>query len=312
MQASDFREQIAQFRKAAGRVLLDKEQEVLLALCCILARGHLLIEDIPGMGKTTLVLTLGKLFGLKESRIQFTNDLLPADIVGSSIFDPSVREFRFHPGPLFAELLLADELNRGTPKTQSALLQAMEEGRVTVDGKTHLLPKPFVLIATQNPRQQVGTYALPESQLDRFLMRIEMGYPNREAERQLLNGEVRHELVENLKPIFTSNDLIKLQQQVREVFASDAVIAYLQDIVSHSRQSLQGSIGLSPRAAIGYLQAAKAWAFLKGRSMVLPEDIQAVGVSVMTHRLNHPGDLSGMSGATLAREILSHVSVDPA
>ena len=303
---------LTEFLKSANQVLLDKETEISLALCCVLARGHLLIEDIPGTGKTTLVLTLARLFGLKSSRVQFTNDLLPADILGSSIFDPVERKFKFHAGPIFAELLLADELNRGTPKTQSALLQAMEEGKVTVDGITHLLPKPFVLIATQNPRQQVGTYALPESQLDRFLMRIQMGYPNRAAERELLKGERRLEMVEGLKSIFNPIQLIELQSDVDRVHASDAAISYLQDIVESSRETRKGTAGLSPRATIGYLQAAKAWAFLQGRTMVLPEDIQMVGIPVMGHRLSSPQDLNGQLGVQAAKEILSHVSVDQA
>ena len=302
--------QFSQFLKNASEVLLDKETEILLALCCVLARGHLLIEDIPGTGKTTLVLTLAKLFGLKSSRIQFTNDLLPADILGSSIFDPQDRKFRFHSGPIFAELLLADELNRGTPKTQSALLQGMEEGKVTVDGITHPLPKPFVLIATQNPRQQIGTYPLPESQLDRFLMKIKMGYPNREAERELLRGVRRMEMVESLNAVFTPAQVTALQIDVDRIHASDAVVSYLQDIVASTRELKRGINGLSPRATIGYLQAAKAWAFLNGRKMVLPEDIQAVGISVMSHRLSPLEDLNGQLGIQSAQDILSHVSVD--
>jgi MoxR-like ATPase len=302
--------QLNDFRKTASQVILDKDHEIQLALCCILAQGHLLIEDIPGMGKTTLVLTLAKLFNLKSSRIQFTNDLLPADILGSSIFDADQKQFRFHPGPIFAELVLADELNRATPKTQSACLQAMEEQKVTMDGVTHELPDPFVFIATQNPKQQVGTFLLPESQLDRFLMRIEMGYPNREAERKLLLGENRHDVLADLKPVMNPSDLIQLQKAVRKVHASDAVVHYLQNIIAYTREGHRSSVGLSPRAAIGFLNAARAWAFLQGREMVLPEDIQAVGVAVMSHRLNPGADLTGKTGTRLAEEILAHVSVD--
>lgn len=307
---NELKARITAFRTTASKVILDKDHEIQLALCCILAKGHLLIEDIPGMGKTTLVLTLARLFNLQTSRIQFTNDLLPADILGSSIYDSDQKQFRFHAGPIFAQLVLADELNRATPKTQSACLQAMEERKVTLDGVTHSLPDPFILIATQNPKQQIGTFLLPESQLDRFLMRIEMGYPNREAERLLLIEDSRQELLEQLKPVMTPADLITLQAAIRKVHASDAVIRYLQDIVAYTREGHQSSVGLSPRAAIGFLNAARAWAFLQGRDMVLPEDIQAVGVAVMSHRLNPGADLTGKTGARLAEEILANVSVE--
>ncbi|MBS1958550.1 MAG: MoxR family ATPase [Bdellovibrionales bacterium] len=308
------RDRIQAFRKAAANVILDKEREIQLALCCLLARGHLLIEDMPGMGKTTLVHTIARLFDLKLSRIQFTNDLLPADILGSSIYDPQDKKFHFHPGPIFSELILADELNRATPKTQSACLQAMEERKVTVDGVTRELPDPFVFIATQNPKQQIGTFLLPESQLDRFLMRIEMGYPNREAEKTMLRQESRQELVQKLVPVLTSKDLVRLQQAVKEVHASDALIGYLQDIVAYTREGLPvtggAHAGLSPRATLGFLNAAKSWAFLQGRANVLPEDVQTVGPAVMSHRLNPSLDLSGKTGSHLAQEVLAHVAVD--
>lgn len=321
MSIDRYREQIQQFRKSAAQVILDKDQEIQLALCCLLARGHLLIEDIPGVGKTTLVLTLAKLFNLKMSRIQFTNDLLPADILGASIFDPGQRHFQFHKGPIFSELVLADELNRATPKTQSACLQAMEERKVTIDGVTHALPDPFVFIATQNPKQQVGTFLLPESQLDRFLMRIELGYPDREAEMALLKQDTRAEVLDRMAPVMSSSDLLELQVAIKHLHASDAVIHYLQDIVAYTREGMRAagtaqtaaahlSMGLSTRATIGFLNAARAWAFLQGRNQVLPEDIQAVGVAVMGHRLNPTVDLTGRTGVRLAQEVLAHVSVD--
>jgi MoxR-like ATPase len=291
------------FHQQASKIILDKDREITLALCCILARGHLLIEDIPGVGKTTLILTLAKLLNLQVSRIQFTNDLLPADILGSSIFDPDEKKFKFHAGPIFSQLVLADELNRATPKTQSACLQAMEEHRVSVDGLTHILPEPFVVVATQNPKQQVGTFPLPESQLDRFLLRIEIGYPNRAAERLLLLEESRHDLIANLPAVFTPDDILALQKEVKKIHASDAVIAYLQDIVAATREGTAS--GLSPRAAIGFLNAAKAWAFIRGGEFVLPEDIQAVAVPIMAHRLHSPTK----NGARLAEEILSNVAV---
>jgi MoxR-like ATPase len=320
MSLDALRERILSFRKAAAEVILDKDQEIQLALCCLLARGHLLIEDIPGVGKTTLVLTVARLFNLKLSRIQFTNDLLPADILGSSIYNPDHRKFEFHAGPIFAELILADELNRATPKTQSACLQAMEERKVTIDGVTHALADPFIFIATQNPKQQIGTFLLPESQLDRFLMRIEMGYPDRAAEKALLQQDTRQEVLERLQPVMTAADLLTLQKEIRNIHASDAVIHYLQDIVAYTREGLRGSktagttahlsMGLSTRATIGFLNAAKAWAFLQGRQSVLPEDIQAVGPAVMGHRLNPTVDLTGQTGVRLAQEVLSHVAVD--
>lgn len=315
------RERITTFRKAAAEVILDKDREIQLALCCLLARGHLLIEDIPGVGKTTLVLTIARLFDLKLSRIQFTNDLLPADILGSSVYNPESRRFEFHPGPIFAELVLADELNRATPKTQSACLQAMEERKVTIDGITHPLADPFIFIATQNPKQQVGTFQLPESQLDRFLLRIEMGYPDRAAEKALLKQDTRQEVLERLRPVMSGADLLDLQKAIKDVHASDAVIHYLQDIVAYTREGLRSSatgatlgahlsMGLSTRATIGYLNAARAWAFLQGRNVVLPEDIQAVGPAVMGHRLNPSADLTGKTGTRLAQEVLAHVAVD--
>lgn len=304
------RERLDAFFNEANRVILDKEREIALTTACLLANGHLLLEDVPGVGKTTLVKTVARLMNLETSRIQFTNDLLPADILGSSIYDAERKGFAFHRGPIFAQLVLADELNRATPKTQSACLQAMEEKKVTVDGLTHDLPQPFFLIATQNPRQQIGTFPLPESQLDRFLMRLEMGYPSREAEKRLLLGENRNSLVESLTPVLQPLDLMRMQKLTKAVHVSENIVGYIQDLVGKSRESTSRDRGLSPRGALGLVHAAQAWAFLEKRAMVLPEDVQAVAVAVMGHRLNPIEDLTGAAGTRLAEDILSSVPVD--
>ena len=296
------------FRSAAGSIILDKEREIQLTLCCLLADGHLLIEDVPGVGKTTLVKALSRLLGLESSRVQFTNDLLPADIVGGSVYEPERARFRFVRGPIFAQMVLADELNRATPKTQSACLQAMEERFVSVDGETHALPAPFFLIATQNPRQQIGTFPLPESQLDRFLMRIELGFPSREAERRLLLGESRQAMLETAQPVMTPADLVEMQGAAAAIHASEAIVDYVQDIVAASRERLGGR-GLSPRGALSLLRATKAWAFMQGRSMALPEDVQAVAIAVINHRLGMPDD-GGDGGRRVADDILAAVRVD--
>jgi MoxR-like ATPase len=298
------------FKAAASKVILDKDREILLTLCCLIADGHLLIEDVPGVGKTTLVKTLARLMNLETSRIQFTNDMLPADILGSSIFDETKRTFLFHRGPIFAQLVLADELNRATPKTQSACLQAMEERRVTVDGVTHSLPAPFFLIATQNPRQQVGTYPLPESQLDRFLMRVELGYPSRAAEKALLLGESRLTMVEDLSPVFQPQDLLSIQEAARAVHVSENIVSYIQDLVAKTRENVAIGRGLSPRGALCLVHASQAWALLQKRQMVLPEDVQAIALSVMSHRLNPVDDLSGETGLRMAEDVLASVRVD--
>lgn len=309
-QVADLFEHLENLRREANQVILDKERELDLTLCCLLANGHLLIEDIPGVGKTTLVKTIGRLLGLETSRIQFTNDLLPADILGSSIYDSERKGFIFHRGPIFAQLVLADELNRATPKTQSACLQAMEERHVSVDGVTHSLPEPFFLIATQNPRQQIGTFSLPESQLDRFLMRIELGYPSREAERSLLMGTSRSTILEDLKPVFHPSDLLRMQRAVRSVHTSENIISYIQNLIAKTRERQSLGRGLSPRGALCLLHAAQAWAFLEHRQMVLPEDVQAVAIPVMSHRLNPVEDLTGETGTRLAEDILASVRVD--
>lgn len=271
--------------RAIGGIVLGKENEIRLALACLLARGHLLIEDLPGVGKTTLAHALAKVLGLNFVRIQFTADLLPADILGVSVFEPKSASFVFHPGPIFSQLVLADEINRTTPKTQSALLEAMEERQVSTESQTRKLPDPFFVIATQNPHHLVGTFPLPESQLDRFLMRITLGYPNRGAERALLKGRERRELLDTLAPAMRPEDLMALQKQCVHVHAADALLDYLQNLVEATRTSGEFAEGLSPRAALAWLAGARAWAFLEGRDMVLPEDIQAVALPVVAHRL---------------------------
>lgn len=270
---------------SANRIILGKQHQIRLALCCLLAQGHLLIEDIPGVGKTTLAHTLAKLLGLNYQRIQFTSDLLPADIIGSSIFDSKNHQFTFHPGPLFNQMILADEINRSTPKAQSALLEAMEERQVTVEGKTYPLPRPFFVIATQNPSHQIGTFPLPESQLDRFLMRIELGYPDQEAERRLLAGQNRQSLIGSLPVQLAPDQLGRMQEEVTHVHASNALLDYCQAIINYTRESPDYPVGLSPRAGLALLTAAKAWAFMDQRDAVIPEDIQAVLAAVAGHRI---------------------------
>ncbi len=307
---SELHERLTAFRNAAAKVILDKDREIALTLCCLIADGHLLIEDVPGVGKTTLVKTLARLMNLESSRIQFTNDMLPADIIGSSIFSEEKNAFLFHRGPIFSQMVLADELNRATPKTQSACLQAMEERRVSVDGVTHVLPAPFFLIATQNPRQQIGTFPLPESQLDRFLMRVELGYPSRAAEKALLLGQSRLLMVEDLEPVFNSSDLVQLQQAASKIHVSENIVSYIQDLVAKTRENVAVGRGLSPRGALCLVHASQAWALLQKRSMVLPEDVQAVALAVMSHRLNPADDLAGETGVRMAEDILASVRVD--
>lgn len=270
---------------AAGKIILGKERQIRLALACLLARGHLLIEDLPGVGKTTLAHTLAQLLGLHFSRVQFTSDLLPADIIGTSIYDRERGSFRFLPGPIFAQLVLADEINRATPKTQSALLEAMEERQVTAEGETRPLPEPFFVIATQNPSHQIGTFSLPESQLDRFLMRIDLGYPDRDAERALLAGGNTRDQLRTLQPALGPEDLQPLQAAAAAVRTSSALIDYVQALVEETRRDPRFLHGLSPRAALALLSAARAWAFIEGRDMTLPEDVQAVFAGVAAHRL---------------------------
>lgn len=279
-------------------IVLGKRRQLELSLACLLAGGHLLLEDLPGVGKTTLAHGLARVLGLSFRRLQFTSDLLPADVTGSRVFDATSGAFVFHPGPVFAEVLLADELNRATPRTQGALLEAMEERQVTVDGEPHALPMPFFVIATQNPLQQAGTFPLPESQLDRFLMRLSLGYPAAEHERALLLGEDRRDLLARLVPVLSRDPLASLQSAVRRVHASPALLDYLQALVGAVRHHgvLEG--GLSPRAAMALLRAAQAQALLNGRHGVLPEDLQAVFVPVVAHRVQVRGAPSGLPATT--------------
>jgi len=288
-------------------LILGKSRQVRMALACLLARGHLLIEDLPGMGKTTLAHGLAQTLGLSFRRIQFTSDLLPADVLGVSIYQPDTRDFRFHPGPLFTQLLLADELNRATPKTQGALLEAMEEHQVTSDGITHPLPEPFFVIATQNPRHQIGTYPLPESQLDRFLMRIDMGYPDRGAERELLKGRDRRELLASLPAVLDGPRLEQLQRQAAQVRVADALLDYVQDLIAATRRSARFLHGLSPRAGLALLSASRAWALIEGRELVLPEDVQAVAPHVIAHRL--PLAEGRANAAPLIDELMQSVPI---
>lgn len=297
-------QQIETIIASVSQIILGKENVVRLAVTCLLARGHLLFEDQPGVGKTMLSQALAQALGLGFRRVQFTSDLLPADILGASVYDRDTAAFHFHRGPVFTQVLLADEINRATPKTQSALLEAMEEGKITADGSTHPLPEPFFVIATQNPSSQIGTFMLPESQMDRFLMRLALGVPDRSAERALLEGQERREMLRAMQPAMTFLELQQLQTWARAVYASPALLDYLQDLLAASR--VQGH-GLSPRAGLSLLAAARAWALLSGRAMVLPEDIQAVAVVVMGHRLEHAAD--GMTGVELARQLIAETPV---
>jgi len=294
--------------EAAGEIVLGKEHAIRLALACMVARGHLLIEDVPGVGKTLLAQALARLVGLDFQRVQFTSDLLPADILGASVYERETGAFRFHPGPIFAQLVLADEVNRATPKTQSALLEAMEEYQVTQDRETRPLPTPFFVIATQNPVRQVGTFPLPESQLDRFLMRIDVGYPDGKAERTLLKGRDRRDHLNKLIPCLTPEDLVRAQALGSEVHVSDALIAYVQAIVSYTRNAPHFELGLSPRAGIALVRASQSWAFMAGRAHVVPEDVQAVLPGVVSHRLRPVAD-SAPAGESVAEQIVQEVDV---
>jgi MoxR-like ATPase len=287
-----------------NQVILGKDEQIRLCLACLLARGHLLIEDIPGVGKTTLAHALAKTLGLSFQRVQFTSDLLPADVLGVSIFDRESGTFRFQRGPIFAQLVLADEINRASPKAQSALLEAMEERQVTLDGQSMPLPEPFFVIATQNPQEQVGTFPLPESQLDRFLMRVRLGYPAAAAERELLAGTDRRELVNSLASVLDAEALGELQRRVQSVHVAPALLDYVQALVAHTRSAAGLTVGLSPRAAIGLLRAARAWALIAGRGSVIPEHVQAVFAAVVEHRVEQHD-----SGPAAALRLLEAVPV---
>jgi MoxR-like ATPase len=292
----------------ASQVILGKERQIRLCMACILARGHLLIEDVPGVGKTTLSRTLARLLALDHQRIQFTSDLLPADVIGVSIFDRESSTFRFHPGPIFTQIILADEINRASPKAQSALLEAMEEHQVTAEGETRPLPEPFFVIATQNPLHQVGTFPLPESQLDRFLMRLRLGYPDAKAERELLKGEERRDIISHLEPAMTATQLLDLQRAVPATLVSEALLDYVQALVAHTRVSPKYAQGLSPRAGLALLRASQAWAMMQGRRQVLPEDVQAVLPAVVGHRLHGTGE-SQKGGFDAPTDLLTAVAI---
>jgi len=292
-----------------GQVILGKQSQVKLALSCLLANGHCLIEDQPGVGKTTLAHAMAQVMGLDFHRIQFTSDLLPADVLGVSIFNRDETTFEFHPGPIFSSFILADEINRATPKTQSALLEAMEEHQVTVEGETRNLPEPFFVIATQNPLNQIGTYPLPESQLDRFLMRIDLGYPDKQAERQLLEGDDRRKIISKLNPIFNKEQLFLAQKNVNDVHVSPAILDYIQSILAFTRQTSAFETGISPRGGLALVHAAKAFALIEGEKYVLPEHVQTVLPSVVNHRLPVYLDAGSKQLTSAAEYIMESVSI---
>ena len=298
MKQNNHSQQLKNIIDSANTIILGKEHKLRLALTCILAKGHLLIEDLPGVGKTTLAHTMAQLLGLQFSRIQFTSDMLPADVLGVSIFEQNKNQFTFHPGPIFSNVLLADEINRATPKTQSALLEAMEEQQVTLDGETRKLPTPFFVIATQNPSEQIGTFPLPESQMDRFLMSISLGYPDSKAERELLTSHNRREALNDLTACLNEHELNEMQDQVQHITTSDALLDYVQAFISYSRNSGLFEYGLSPRAGLALLHVSKAWAMLNDRNYVIPEDVQTVLPGVVEHRL-HPIDPDSIQTANI-------------
>jgi MoxR-like ATPase len=289
-------------------VILGKPQQIRLCLACLIARGHLLIEDVPGVGKTTLAHALAHVLGLAWQRVQFTSDLLPADIIGVSVFDRATQQFHFRKGPIFTQLLLADEVNRASPRTQSALLEAMEERQVSVDVTTYGLPDPFFVVATQNPHEQLGTFALPESQLDRFLMRVVLGYPDAAHERELLRSGERRELLVQIPPALDPATVLRIQHEVRGVHLSDPLLGYVQALVQRTRERADLKLGLSPRAALGLIRAAQAWAYLAARSAVLPDDVQAVMPAVVAHRLERR-DAGAEASDSIATELVSAVPV---
>jgi MoxR-like ATPase len=298
-----------QARKALGTIILGKDGQIALALSCLIARGHLLIEDLPGLGKTMLAQALARVLGLSFRRIQFTSDLLPADIVGVSVFKQEQGEFECQPGPIFSQLILADEVNRATPKAQSALLEAMEEYQVSVDGNTRSLPEPFFVIATQNPADQIGTFPLPESQLDRFLMRLELGYPNADNERELITGEDRRSMLEDVEAAASADILVHLQKAAAQMHMSEPLIDYVQALVRQTRESPDIDIGLSPRGALALVAAARAHAFVEHHSGVYPDDIQAVFAAIAGHRLKPAGNTTYRTAAELCQHVLDTVAI---
>ncbi len=304
--STHYQQQLDSCHAALASLILGKEQQLKLVLCCLLARGHLLIEDLPGMGKTTLAHGVAKVFGLEYNRVQFTSDLLPADLLGANVFDSKSSSFSFHRGPVFTQVLLADELNRASPKSQSALLEVMEERQVSLDGTCYELPKPFLVIGTQNPQSQSGTYALPESQLDRFLMRLSLGYPDPASERKLLQGNSGRELLEGLGAAIDAEQLMALQALVPQIRVSELLLDYVQRLIAASRDGTVCSSGLSPRAALALMSSARAWALLHGRDHVVPEDVQAVFAAVCGHRILARDETDG---DVLARRLLSAVDV---
>ena len=307
--AHDDRDVVEHARRSLATIILGKDEQIALALSCLLARGHLLIEDLPGLGKTMLAQALSRTLGLSFRRIQFTSDLLPADIVGVSVFRKQSGEFEFQPGPVFSQLILADEVNRATPKAQSALLEAMEEYQVSVDGETRPLSDPFFVVATQNPGDQIGTFPLPESQLDRFLMRVEIGYPNEASERELLQGRDRRAMLDEIVPVSSAEQLLRLQAIVRDMHVSDALVDYIQALVRYTRESADIEIGLSPRGAQAMIAAARAHAFVENHSGVFPDDVQAVFAAVTGHRLKPAGNARFRSPAELCQHVLDSVAI---
>jgi MoxR-like ATPase len=298
---------LAEAVAAVEQVLLGKPVQVRLCMACLLARGHLLIEDVPGVGKTTLAHTLARVLGLEWRRLQFTSDLLPADVVGVSVFDRTTQQFQFRPGPVFTQLLLADEINRASPKAQSALLEAMEERQVSVDGSTHPLPEPFFVVATQNPREQLGAFGLPESQLDRFLMRVSLGYPDPASERRLLVAGERRELLDAITPVLDPVAVLAAQRAARAIYAGGALLDYVQALIARSRSMCE--VGLSPRSAQGLVRAAQGWALLAGERAVLPEHVQAVLPAVAAHRLERRSGGDDTDGQQRGAELLAAVPV---
>ncbi len=308
MLTDQLRQALREAQDQVNALVLGKVPEVRLAFVALLSGGHLLIEDLPGLGKTTLAHALASSLGLSFQRVQFTSDLLPADVLGVSVYDAGTRQFQFHPGPVFSHVLLADEINRAPPRTQSALLEAMAEQQVTLDGQTHPLPDPFFVIATQNPVDLSGTFPLPDSQLDRFLLRLAMGYPSPQAERELLRGTDRRDLIARAVPQLDDNQVRQLREAVGQIHVSDALVDYVQALLTRSRQHAGVRVGLSPRAGLALLRAAKAHALLLGRGHVVPEDVQTLFVAVAGHRL--VGESESSTGPALARAILQTVAVD--